>query len=97
VDLEIRLTWSTSLGQLLGSPVLAPLIAPPLPGGSCVTPHTDELRCMVVTADRSPARYVFELNLAEMPSGPLNSKPVMLRIQPVSRAIARAAVSVSSG
>ena len=43
------------------------------------TRHTDELRCMVVAADRSPARYIFELKLAEVPSGPLNSKRVMLR------------------
>jgi len=34
---------------------------------------------MVVAADRSPARYIFELKLAEVPSGPLNSKRVMLR------------------
>jgi hypothetical protein len=27
-----------------------------------------------VRADRSPARYIFELKLAEAPSGPLNSK-----------------------
>ena len=33
----------------------------------------------MTTADRSPARYIFELNLAEMPSGPLNSELVMLR------------------
>jgi hypothetical protein len=25
-------------------------------------PHTDQLSCTVVTADRSPARYIFELN-----------------------------------
>ena len=37
-------------------------------------PHTDQLRRMVATADRSPARYIFELKLAEVPSGPLNSK-----------------------
>ena len=29
---------------------------------------------MVATADRSPARYTFELKLAEVPSGPLNSE-----------------------
>jgi hypothetical protein len=34
---------------------------------------------MVATADRSPARCVFELKLAEVPSGPLNSEVEMLR------------------
>jgi len=34
---------------------------------------------MVATADRSPARYIFELKLAEVPSGPLNSWLEMLR------------------
>src|SRR5256885_5246796 len=33
---------------------------------------------MVATADRSPARYTFEL-MAEVPSGPLNSKLMMFR------------------
>jgi len=46
------------------------------------TRHTDQLRCMVVTADRSPARYIFELKLAEVPSGPLNPKLMMLRPRP---------------
>ena len=41
------------------------------------TPHTDQLRRMVAIADRSPARYIFELKLAEVPSGPLNSKLMM--------------------
>ena len=40
-------------------------------------PHTDQLRRMVTTADRSPARYIFELKLAVVPSGPLNSKLMM--------------------
>jgi hypothetical protein len=35
--------------------------------------HTDQLKRMVATADRSPARYIFELKLAEVPSGPLRS------------------------
>jgi hypothetical protein len=48
------------------------------------TPHTDQLRCMVVTADRSPARYIFELKLAEAPSGPLNSKLMICRPRPRS-------------
>src|SRR5438874_10359089 len=39
------------------------------------TPHTDQSRRMVAIADRSPARYIFELKLAEVPSGPLNSTP----------------------
>ncbi len=49
---------------------------------------------MVVTADRSPARYIFELKLAEVPSGPLNSELDMLRPRQghESSAIARAAV-----
>src|SRR5437867_13351168 len=52
---------------------------------------------MVAIADRSPARYIFELKLAEVPSGPLNSKLTMFRPRPrhVSRAIAPTAVSVS--
>jgi hypothetical protein len=33
---------------------------------------------MVAAADRSPARYIFELKLAEVPSGPLNSELEML-------------------
>ncbi len=33
---------------------------------------------MVAAADRSPARYIFELKLAEVPSGPLNSALVTL-------------------
>src|SRR5438094_63779 len=33
---------------------------------------------MVATADRSPARYTFELKLAEVPSGPLNSELELL-------------------
>jgi len=51
----------------------------------------------VAIADRSPARYIFELKLAEVPSGPLNSKLTMFRPRPghVSRAIAPTAVSVS--
>jgi hypothetical protein len=32
-----------------------------------------------VTADRSPARYILELKLAEVPSGPLSPKQVMHR------------------
>src|SRR5437773_2638919 len=57
------------------------------------TPHTDQLRRMVAIADRSPARYIFELKLAEVPSGPLNSELMMFRPRPghVSRAIARTA------
>src|SRR5437868_8996073 len=47
------------------------------------TPHTDQLRRMVAIADRSPARYIFELKLAEVPSGPLNSKLMMFRPRPV--------------
>jgi len=39
---------------------------------------------MVVTADRSPARYIFELKLAEVPSGPLNSRLMMFRPRPKS-------------
>jgi hypothetical protein len=35
--------------------------------------HTEQLKRMVATADRSPARYIFELKLAEVPSGPLRS------------------------
>ena len=59
------------------------------------TPHTDQLRRMVAIADRSPARYIFELKLAEVPSGPLNSELMMFRPRPghVSTAIARTAVS----
>jgi hypothetical protein len=34
---------------------------------------------MVATADRSPARCIFELKLAEVPSGPLNSELMMFR------------------
>lgn len=62
-------------------------------------PHTDQFRRMVAIADRSPARYIFELKLAEVPSGPLNSKLVMLRptIRPASSAIVRAADSESYG
>src|SRR5438132_444928 len=41
-------------------------------------PHTGQLRRMVATADRSPARYTFELKLAEVPSGPLNSELELL-------------------
>src|SRR5947209_7335112 len=49
---------------------------------------------MVAAADRSPARYIFELKLAEVPSGPLNSELEMLRPRQghISSAIARAAV-----
>ena len=47
-------------------------------------PHTDQLRRMVAIADRSPARYIFELKLAEMPSGPLNSKLMMFRPRQVT-------------
>src|SRR2546427_966128 len=49
---------------------------------------------MVATADRSPARYTFELKLAEVPSGPLNSELELLRPRQghISSAIARAAV-----
>ena len=32
----------------------------------------------MATADRSPARYTFELKLAEVPSGPLNSELELL-------------------
>jgi len=36
---------------------------------------------MVAIADRSPARCTFEL-MAEVPSGPLNSKLMMFRPRP---------------
>ena len=51
----------------------------------------------MATADRSPARYIFELKLAEAPSGPLNSKLMSFARDPghLSRAIARTAVWVS--
>src|SRR5437879_13231398 len=49
---------------------------------------------MVATADRSPARYTFELKLAEVPSGPLNSELELLRPRQghISSALGRAAV-----
>ena len=59
-------------------------------------PHTNRLTRMVTTADRSPARYIFELKLAEVPSGPLNSKRCFARDPGhLSTGIARTAVSAS--
>jgi hypothetical protein len=79
-DRDIRLTWSTSPA---GATHLHSEGAfhRPLQEFLCA-PHTDQLRCMVVTADRSPARYTFELKLAEVPSGPLNSRLMMFRPRP---------------
>jgi hypothetical protein len=68
------------------------------PGRSLCIPHTDQLRRMVATADRSPARYIFELKLAEVPSGPLNCKLVLLRTLSDSVSASHvAAVSISYG
>ncbi len=96
-DRDIRLTWSTSPAGVARWHSAAAFHRPRQE--FLRTPHTDQLRRMVAIADRSPARYIFELKLAEVPSGPLNSKLMMFRPRPgqVSRAIARTADSESYG
>ena len=96
-DPDIRLTWSTSLAGVAPWHSAAAFHRPRQE--FLRTPHTDQLRRMVAIADRSPARYIFELKLAEVPSGPLNSKLMMFRPRPgqISRAIARTADSESYG
>ena len=91
-DRDIRLTWSTSPAGLFAGIPQPPSTA--LGKSPQVLPHTDQLRRMVAIADRSPARYILELKLAEVPSGPLSSKLMMLASATRSRssAIVRTAV-----
>ena len=81
-DRDIRLTWSTSPAGVAPWHSAAAFHRPRQE--FLRTPHTDQLRRMVAIADRSPARYIFELKLAEMPSGPLNSKLMMFRPRQVT-------------
>ena len=92
VDLEIQLSWVTKPGAVTrwysaaNEPYMIGRIgrAAALTRRLLCTPHTNKLRCMVAIADRSPARYIFELKLAEVPSGPLNSKLMMFRPRTVT-------------